>query len=109
MNDMNVIYGINGPVVTVKESHSFSMMETEIKALGISPGDLAGMTGTETYLCEDGTLYGTNDLSGEVELRDRAWSEKGVRQAVELWKGYYSSIGTEAFALLTDEGRVKIR
>ncbi len=99
----------DGRFLTYGRENSFSMMETEIKALGISPGDLAGMTGTETYLCEDGTLYGTNDLSGEVELRDRAWSEKGVRQAVELWKGYYSSIGTEAFALLTDEGRVKIR
>ena len=98
----------DGRFLTYGLEYRLSVMEHEIQSLGIAPGSLAGMAGTESYLCKDGTLYGTDDMSDRT-MQDRLWSEKGVRQAVELWKASYSGIGTGAYALLTDDGRVRIR
>ena len=50
MNDMNVIYGINGPVVTVKESHSFSMMEMVYVGNERLVGEVIGITSELTTI-----------------------------------------------------------
>ena len=50
MNDMNVIYGINGPVVTVKESHSFSMMEMVYVGEERLVGEVIGITSELTTI-----------------------------------------------------------
>ena len=50
MNDMNVIYGINGPVVTVKESHSFSMMEMVYVGEERLAGEVIGITSELTTI-----------------------------------------------------------
>ena len=50
MNDMNVIYGINGPVVTGKESHSFSMMEMVYVGEERLVGEVIGITSELTTI-----------------------------------------------------------
>ena len=44
MNDNNVIYGINGPVVTVKGTKSFSMMEMVYVGKERLIGEIIGVT-----------------------------------------------------------------
>ena len=44
MNDNNIIYGINGPVVTVKETKSFSMMEMVYVGNERLIGEIIGVT-----------------------------------------------------------------
>ena len=50
MNDLNVIYGINGPVVTVRESHSFSMMEMVYVGKERLVGEVIGITSELTTI-----------------------------------------------------------
>ncbi len=50
MNDTNVIYGINGPVVTVKNSHSFSMMEMVYVGSERLVGEIIGITSELTTI-----------------------------------------------------------
>ena len=44
MNENNVIYGINGPVVTVKNTKSFSMMEMVYVGNERLIGEVIGVT-----------------------------------------------------------------
>ena len=50
MNDQNVIYGINGSVVTVKDSRSFSMMEMVYVGNERLVGEVIGITNKKTTL-----------------------------------------------------------
>ena len=50
MNNLNVIYGINGPVVTVRESHSFSMMEMVYVGKERLVGEVIGITSELTTI-----------------------------------------------------------
>ena len=99
----------DGRLLTYGLEYRLSAMAREMQDLGIDPGNLVGMAGTEGYLCGDGTLYGIDNLTDGSGQDRGLWSEKSIRQAVELWKGYYSDAATGAYALLTDDGRVKIR
>ena len=78
----------------------YTLFEKNTQRLGIRPDELTGFVGKQGYLCADGTLLAEN--------WEGVWSEKDVRQAVELWKGGFTGVNTGAYALLTDSGRVRI-
>ena len=84
----------------------YTYFERNAQRLGIRPGELTAFAGKEGYLCADGTLYGTDDTLAE-NWEEGIWSESGVRQALELWKGYTTG-ATGAYALLTGGGKVRI-
>ena len=48
MNNINVIYGINGPVVTVKDTKIFSMMEMVYVGKDKLIGEVIGITDDKT-------------------------------------------------------------
>ena len=95
MNDMNVIYGINGPVVTVKESHSFSMMEMvyvgnerlvgEVIGIVLNPDDIhimhksqySGMFGDySSYSAEYDEINDPDAVIGGEESPEEALNEE---------------------------------
>ena len=103
----------DGRLLTYGLSYVLFAMEDDMQSLGGSHGGLAWCNGS-AFLYGDGTLQGLTDLE-EESFEERIWSESSVRQAEELWMGSYfpdssdSYVNTGAYALLTDEGRVRIR
>ena len=76
MNDNNVIYGINGPVVTVKGTKSFSMMEMVYVGKERLIGEIIGVTDelTTIQVYEETTgckLADHSALAGSVATMDR--------------------------------------
>ena len=79
------------------------MRPERMEYMGIVPSSLKTLVG-EGYLCEDGTLYGT-EMTGNADV----WTEKGVRQAIKLWNDSYAGAEAEAYAMLTEEGKIRLR
>ena len=98
----------DGRLLTYGLEIVFPFYERNMQRLGIAPQDLAGFVGDEGYLCEDGTLYGVDDTLVEG-WEEAVWSESDVCQAVELWNAAYSGIREKAYAILLDNGQVKLR
>ena len=103
----------DGRLLTFGLEGGLSHVEMLLPQMEILPGDLSGLGSIDTYLCKDGTLYGTDDMTGR-NLEESRWSESGVRQAIELWNGGTTveknvMIESKAFAMLMDSGQVKIR
>ena len=65
----------------------------------------AGGLTRDGYLYEDGTFHGWDRANGAYTW----WTEDNILQAAELWGGAANDVWSEAFALLTRDGRVEIR
>ena len=78
---------------------------TEIENRGTASLIGAGGLIRDGYLYEDGTFHGW-DRANEAYTW---WTEDDILQAAELWGGAANDVWSEAFALLTRDGRVEIR
>ncbi len=65
MENNNVIYGINGPVVTVKNTDSFEMMEMVHVGKQKLVGEIIGITTTSTFRF----MRKQQDLNRAIPLR----------------------------------------
>ena len=78
---------------------------TEIENRGTASLIGAGGLIRDGYLYEDGTFHGWDRANGAYTW----WTEDNILQAAELWGGAANDVWSEAFALLTRDGRVEIR
>ena len=103
----------DGRLLTCGLSSFMSEIEDNMRASGGTSGELVWCDGT-AFLYGDGTLRGMSGLE-EEGFEEKNWSESGIRQAARLWMGSYfpdsgdTCVNTGAYALLTEEGKVRIR
>ena len=84
MKNQNVIYGINGPVVTVKDTDSFSMMEMVFVGYDKLVGEVIGITDDFTTI----QVYEETSGLGPGEPVEST----GAPLSVELGPGLIESI-----------------